>query len=363
MSKNDWNALYDEYVEACKDSTSLSMAEFARAKNLNVNSARRSLNKIKKEREGDHSKSDRSPKKADRSRKPNKSDRPVAARGKSRGGEKTTPLTGASRKKKKSSEEPDHKNGLSYPSRETMGLPARNVGGLNFSGTTHGGYMDLAKVDEDIREAAGLLNETGGIVQLMSARYLQMYRTQQQALEKLEEDYANEQPWKDDLGNVMPMSQAKSRIIFGASEPMTKVESALAKFQQKQQQIAIEEERLYYMQREAHPLTKVEQMEFTEQLIAFKDEKELSGVEAAYLFERQGLPVPSIVMAEANKEIAMREPEKPDLPEITAEELDALMDEFETQNEEWDTAFMEERQAAIAQLDNQEGEDVVEVIE
>ena len=189
-----------------------------------------------------------------------------------------------------------------------------------------------------------------------------MTKNQQELLVNIDEDYANDKPWKDDEGQPMPKSRAVSQVIYGTSKLFTEVEKGLIDTRLKIKKLKLDEQKQYLEQSSAHPLTREEQIKRTKEILADREKRELSAVDTAYLFELEGLPVPRTLSAEVDKEISLRQPVKAEEPEVTAEELDAAMAEYEEQNEKWESSWLEEREQGLKALEDIDGGGV-EVIE
>ena len=374
MAKHDWNASYEQYLLAVENEPDLSAAEFARRNDLNINSARRSFNKIKaKHADSDSSskvKGDHPEKKGDRSlkkpaKKPSKETR--ISKGKK-------PLK--SRGKPVLQEENAHARAESEPLKEDLGnatdhfvAPKRALvagdqsRGKNYRGVKHGAYMKLAKINPELVKAAKLLNDDDGVTTLMSARYLQMRLTLSEMMEAIDRDYGNDQPWKDEHGNTIPKSKAYANALFGTSTAFTELEGKMDNAKLKREKLELDRQKLQLEFDESHPLTKSQQIAETKRILKYRAEKELSAVETSYLFEDQALPLPRTLAAEADKEISMRVPERVDEPEVTAEELDQMMLDYQAQREEWQGDWLAERQAGIAELKTISATDEIEIIE
>lgn len=373
VARHDWEATYKKYLLALESEPDLNAAEFARRNELNINSTRRSFNKIKSNLDGGNSapkkaavKSDRSPKpktkledKKPRSPKKEKDKKQTKSKAKAASkGAKAHATKGAAHQ-----ESENHKvfDQFRAPSR-------RNVVGdqyrdKSFRGVKHGAYMDIAKIDPELVDAAILLNEDDGVATLMTARYLQLRRNQSEMLAAIEESYANGQPWKDDLGNELPKSKAEGQALYGTSKPLTELESQLDKVKTNRRKLEIDEQKLAIALDDAHPMSRVQRIAETKSILAYRVENELSAVEASYLFENMGIEIPRTLAAEADKEISLRQPTKVEAEEVTAEELDQMMADYEEQREEWTGDWLVERMAGIEELKSISASDDVEVIE
>lgn len=364
MAKHDWEVSYKQYLLAVENEPELSVAEFARRNDLNINSARRSFNKIKARLD----EGDRSPSKSDRSRK-------------------KTPSKPSAKKTKKptksTAKQPDtevNAHVIEVGQQSESGLPRitdqfkpptrqqitgnKNSGrSKRYRGAKHGAYMDIAKLDPELVKAAMLLNEDDGVTTLMSARYLQMRSNLSEMLAAIERDYGDNSPWKDENGNVIPKSKAYANALFGTSTAFTELEGKMDNAKLKRQKLEIDRRKLELETTSAHPLTKIEQIELTKQILDYRASNELTAVETSYLFETQGLAVPRTLVAEADKEISLRQPTKEEAQEVTAEELDQMMLEYEQQKQEWSGDWLAEREAGIAELKTVSATDEVEIIE
>jgi hypothetical protein len=365
LAKHDWEVIYKQYLQAIKDTPALSMAEFARNNDLNVNSARRSLNKIKArlDNEGDRSplKPDRSPKKNPAKKAPRKSKSPLKSVSNATQQEvNARAIVGIEQHEKDSRKVTDH---FKAPTREQVTGSKVSTRGRKGKGVKHGAYMELAKINPDLVKAAILLNQDDGVTTLMSARYLQMRLTLSEMIEAIERDYGDNNPWKDENGNVIPKSKAYANALFGTSTAFTELEGKMDNAKLKREKLELDREKLDLEKHEAHPLTKVSQIERTKELLKYRAENELSAVDASYLFELEGLAVPRTLVAEADKEISLRQMVKEDLPEVTAEELDQMMLDYEVQKQEWSGDWLAEREAGIAELKTISASDEVEIIE
>lgn len=365
MAKHDWEVIYKQYLQAVKDAPALSMAEFARNNDLNVNSARRSLNKIKArlDGEGDRSpsKPDRSPKKTPAKRAIKNDKKPTKSISKATQQEvNARAIEGIEQHKKDSLKVTDH---FKAPTREQVTGSKTNTRGRKGKGVRHGAYMDLAKINPDLVKAAILLENDDGVTTLMSARYLQMRLTLSEMIEAIERDYGNDSPWKDDNGNAIPKSKAYANALFGTSTAFTELEGKMDNAKLKREKLKLDRQKLAFEMDLAHPLPKVDQIARIKELIQYRNDNELSAVDASYLFELEGLPIPRTLAAEADKEISLRQPVKEDLPETTAEELDQMMLEFGQQKQEWAGDWLSEREAGIAELKTISANDEVEIIE
>lgn len=370
VAKHDWGASYRQYLLDVKDEPDLSAAEFARRNDLNINSARRSFNKIKSNLAESNNKSDHTEKKGDRSRSTpaNKPSKDSRARGgvkplKSRGGdaiegEKARAVTDSQPLKEDLGNAPDH---FIAPKRALVS--GDKPRGKNYRGVKHGAYMKLAKINPELVKAAKLLNDDDGVTTLMSARYLQMRLTLSEMMEAIDRDYGNNQPWKDEHGNTIPKSKAYANALFGTSTAFTELEGKMDNAKLKRSKLAIDHGKLQLELDEAHPLSKSEQIAETKRILRYRLEHELTAVETSYLFEDQALPLPRTLAAEADKEISMRVPERVDEPEVTAEELDQMMLDYQAQRDEWQGDWLAERQAGIAELKTISATDEVEIIE
>lgn len=368
-NKRDWSALYDAFVLACESEPKLSITEFAKRNDLPAASARRSFNDIKKARNGDQVKSDRSVKKGDQ--KPAKTTRSAkkAQTTKKVKPSKTTANDGEGVEKAHPSiSEQDFESEILKASDllrpiKRVQVPNSGSRGLGFAGVTHGAYMDFAKFDPDIIELASVLFSEGGATQVQSARLIQMSVIQNKMKAAIEKDYAEGNPWKDENGNTIPISRAKSQLEFGSSKAFTDVEKANIQARLEYYKLEIQQRKLEIELHVQHPLSYKERIARTRELLAIKAKEDLSAVDASYLFEVEGIPIPRTLAAEADKEISLRQPERIDAPEVTAEELDEMMAEYSEQMDEWDGDWLAERQQGISELKGIDANDDVEVIE
>ena len=352
LAKTDWKALYKEYCERLESAPDLSAAAFAREKGLNVNSCRRSFNNIKNKTDrsqSDTEKSDRSPKATTR--------RKAATDKASKGGGAQTTSSNRAREAKESNVF-DHK--FKMPPRSNL---VDHDHRDDAQGVMHGAYMDLAKIPEDIRNVALQLSDGDAVLNMMQARYLYVHRTHQEMMTAIEKDYEEGNAWKDEFGNPMPKSKALSHVVFGTSKPMTELETGIIKAHQNKQKLDLEQYKTSLQLHDLHPLSKAEQLSLTTELLEQVEQAELSAVSACYLFDKNGIEPPKTLQAEAAKEISLRQPKREEGEEITAEQLDKEMAEYEAKFDEWSGhKFMEERLNFInnAQVD---GDNNVEVIE
>lgn len=377
VAKIDWDAIYKEYLRALECEPELSTAEFARRGELNINSARRSFNKIKSERlggtdglKGTKSKGDRSPSKADqvaskKDRSPKKDDSKKSTRKPLKSKTKPAAKTG----KADTPAQPQHSetdfekvfDQISAPSRrKVVGDKSRDQG---FRGVKHGAYMDIAKLDPELIDAAILLNQDDGIPVLMSARYLQLRRNQSEMLEAIEIAYSKGEGWKDDLGNSIPRSKAEGQALYGTSKPLTELEAQMEKIKAANKRFELDEQKLALLLDEAHPLSRVQRIKRTKIILQYRIDNDLTAVETSYIFENDGVEIPRTLAAEADKEISLRQPTREETPETTAEELDQMMLEYEAQREHWDGDWLADRMQGISELKAMSATDEVEIIE
>lgn len=372
LAQHDWEVSYKQYLLAVENEPTLSMAQFARKNDLNINSARRSFNKIKARLAAENNVGDRSPEKPDRS--PKKASRSPKAKPKISKDKKPLKTTGKATKKEVNAhaiegvEQPksnlpkvtDH---FKPPTRAQVTGSKSSNRSKKYRGTKHGAYIDISKLDPDLVKAAMLLNEDDGVTTLMSARYLQMRANLSEMIAAIDRDYGNDEPWTDEHGNKIPQSKAYANALFGTSSAFTELEGKMDNAKLKREKLILDRQKLAIEYNEAHPLSKAQQIELTKKLIEYREEKELSAVDAAYLFEVEGVPVPRTLAAEADKEISLRQPVKAEAEEVTAEELDQMMADYEAQREEWTGDWLAEREAGIAELKTISANDEVEVIE
>lgn len=377
VARLDWDALYKHYLLALESEPDLSAAEFARRNELNINSARRSFNKIKAKLSGGdgalsatEKEGDRSLKKGDRSLDENT---PVSTNKAKAAGEKKPAKTKGKADKigeKAHGKAPRPLNEsdfdkvfdqLSVPSRRKVTGDRHRSG--EFRGVRHGAYMDLMKLDPELIEAAVLLNEDNGVPVLMSARYLQLRKNQSEMLLAIETSYENDEPWTDELGNVLPRSKAEGQALFGTSKVLTELEAQMESSKKWRAKQASDEIKIAAALDEAHPLSRVQRIQRTKHILQYRTENDLSAVEASYIFESEGIEIPRTLVAEADKEISLRQPAKEDAPEVTAEELDQMMLDYQSQRDHWDGDWLAERKAGIEELKTISASDAVEVIE
>ena len=224
----------------------------------------------------------------------------------------------------------------------------------NNAGMTHGGYTAFCNLDEDIQVVAAQLATDYGELELSAGRYLQMYRYHQQILKSVETDYQEGNAWKDELGNPLSKGQALSRVLFGASKPMTELETAINKMKANKRKDELERYRLRVQDDERHPLTLVERIAKTRELMTLRTERELSALDTARLFELEGLSLPHSLREEVSREVALIEPAMETDGGISDAELERMSLEYAQKNQYRLHSWLPERRQEIAAMLEQE---------
>lgn len=78
----------------------------------------------------------------------------------------------------------------------------------NTNAMTFGGYASLLEIDDDIREAVETLGLGDYDLLISIARHMQMSRALGRMQKAIASDYDSKKPWKDEMGQPMPRSQA-----------------------------------------------------------------------------------------------------------------------------------------------------------
>ncbi|WP_139157128.1 MULTISPECIES: DegT/DnrJ/EryC1/StrS family aminotransferase [unclassified Leclercia] len=220
-----------------------------------------------------------------------------------------------------------------------------------------GGYCSLLEMDDDIVELALATGLDNRDLVLAQGRYMTMYRKQNQILKKIAEDY-DSSPWVDEEGQPMPRDQVEAQAIFGTSQRMTELESAIArhklglmKFELDRQKQALDARKQALAEWNRHPMPLAERIEHTRAIMKHRVDNELSALETARLFDLEHLEYPPSLHAEMLKEVSWIEPTAHKEGGVTDEELEAESRAYREQQrvrEEWLLARNEEITGIIA---------------
>ena len=221
-----------------------------------------------------------------------------------------------------------------------------------------GGYCSLLEMDDDIVSLAVATGMDNRDLILAQGRYMTMYRKQNQILKKIAEDYSSE-PWVDEEGQPMPRDQVEAQAIFGTSQRMTELESAIArhklglmKLELDRQKQALDARKQALAEWNRHPMPLAERIERTRAIMQHRVDNELSALETARLFDLEYLEYPPSLHAEMLKEVSWIEPTADKEGGVTDEELEAESRAYREQQqrvrEEWLPARNEEITAIIA---------------
>ena len=142
----------------------------------------------------------------------------------------------------------------------------------NTNAMTFGGYASLLEIDDDIREAVETLGLGDYDLLISIARHMQMSRALGRMQKAIASDYDSKKPWKDEMGQPMPRSQAEIQALFGVSQRMTELEATISR-----RKMAMRKQDLVERQaeHEAHPLTRAERIARTRDILAQRADQEL----------------------------------------------------------------------------------------
>ncbi|MDH0348205.1 hypothetical protein [Aeromonas dhakensis] len=209
-----------------------------------------------------------------------------------------------------------------------------------------GGYCSLLELDDEIRDLAVATSHGNRDLLLAQGRYMTMYRKQNQILKRIADNYQGGGAWIDDEGNKMPQDQAEAQAIFGISQRMTELESSIArhklgilKLELDREKMALEQRKQSLAEWNRHPLCRAERIARTAELLDLREEKGLSAIETATMFNREDIELPAALHAEMIKEITWLEPKSEQGSGITMEELERESREYQEKQrkirEEW----------------------------
>jgi len=198
-------------------------------------------------------------------------------------------------------------------------------------------------MEPDIQEMAIAMSVDKHIIQIQTARYMQMMRAKADTLAGIDRDYDNGKPWKDALGNDIPRSRAKAECIFGSSEQFTSLESSINRSLLVSRKLDMEE-------RDAHPLTRTQQIDLTRKIMIARQRAGWSAHKTAQVFEMRGIKLPESLKLELQKEISWLTPPVDEDVGITDAELERLSRDYQEKQKEIHDSWLPSRRAEIAQL-------------
>lgn len=221
----------------------------------------------------------------------------------------------------------------------------------NTNAMTFGGYASLLEIDDDIREAVETLGLGDYDLLISITRHMQMSRALGRMQKAIASDYDSKKPWKDEMGQPMPRSQAEIQALFGVSQRMTELEATISR-----RKMAMRKQDLVERQaeHEAHPLTRAERIARTRDILAQRADQELSALDTSYLFVNEGLDIPLPLQIETKKEVSWLEPDIDTEGGTDYEELALGRQEFYKKLKYQEEVWLPARQAEIAAMIEQE---------
>lgn len=165
-----------------------------------------------------------------------------------------------------------------------------------------GGYVSYLNMDDDILEAAIALSSDDGDLTLASGRYLQLFRCKEKARKKAIEDYRDGQKWcYPGTETEMPLEMAVMQTETAPAQRLAELERIIgtrkaALWRQAQ------------VERELHPYTKRERLNFTTEILQKRRVNGWSALETAQELEMMGLSLPDSLKMEVAREVGFIEP-------------------------------------------------------
>ena len=386
MARTDWTLHKEQFERYRDENPSLTLAQYCDNNDLNAATARRHIksratSEVRKVRKTGNAQSAQSAQ-SESKRKTSKSSKKAASKevtAHGSGCESAQSTESANPKYQKNAQIQDgeqragaKKNtaqgrrdrnkaeGFDAPVKPRRRAPPFSKG--NKMGMTHGGYATLSSVDIDIQQAAiEQCGDGASYVEVLSvSRALQMDRFASELHQEIEErDCFYKKLLESNASDIgaetieaieSQPSKAKKHadIIMGMSD----------RFMSTLQMAHIarnDREKNYFKFHELNPSSATDRAERTTQLFQYIETESLGPVDAARLFEKEGLKVPEILAQEAKHEISQREIELGNEGIFTEEEMkaeeEAFVEEMATMEDQI-AQRKEEIEAAIqAQVD------------
>lgn len=165
-----------------------------------------------------------------------------------------------------------------------------------------GGYVSYLNMDSDILEAALALSSDDGDLTLASGRYLQLFRCKEKARKKAIEDYKAGQKWcYPGTETEMPLEMAVMQTETAPAQRLAELERIIGTRKAtlwRQAQV----------ERELHPYTKRERLNFTTEILQKRRVNGWSALETAQELEMMGLSLPDSLKMEVAREVGFIEP-------------------------------------------------------
>jgi len=305
MAKHDWKELYLDYQKNHEPSGA-SVSAYAKFKCLPSGSCRRAFKKLKDE--SDRIASDRLS--GDREGTPEKKRSP----------KKKTTVKATASEGAKPKRSPARGKAVEVAKRADH-FTRMKTG--NTKAQSHGGYTTLAGIDNDVLDAVACMNDSGFESEkyLVSAQILHVERLANVNINKLIKEYDEDGPRIDENNREIPLERLISNIRFPSSEQVGRLSKILADIKDKEQKALRDSARLD-MEQERHTHSP-ERMRTNQMLILKRRLDEgLTALETSRLLEVEGIPIPPLLMKEAEHEIRTAKPAD-DSQGLSEEELDA----------------------------------------
>lgn len=360
MAKVDWEEHRRRHRE---EYSKLTLAAYAEKFGLNPSTARRAMGGVKAEGRGkgrkatqaptqsktdhpaksDHSKSDHSSKsdhplspqktkekeiKSSRYRKPNKAAGGRAAHASDPAAEQTPRV----RNRKN-----DHQKPPTYRDGEVV------VCMEPLTAQDHtGGYVTYLNMDEDILEAALALATDDGDLTLANGRYLQLFRCKENARKKAIEDYKEGKKWcYPGTETEMPLEMAVMQTETAPAQRLAELERFMG----------VRKATLWRQrqtEREQHPYTKQERVDFTTEILQSRRKNGWSALETAQELEMMGLGLPDSLKMEVAREVGFIEPITDTDGGISEAELEAQSRAYMADQQEIMGSWLPHRREEVA---------------
>lgn len=209
-----------------------------------------------------------------------------------------------------------------------------------------GGYVSFLNMDEDILEASLALAADDGDLTLANGRYLQLFRCKEAARKRAIADYEKNQPWcYPGTETEMPLEMAIMQAETAPAQRLAELERYMGV-----RKATIWRQR--QAEREQHPLTFKERMDFTTEILQERSAKGWSALETAQQLEVMGLELPRSLELEVAREVGFIEPITDTDGGISDEELEAQSRAYMAAQKElmgsWLPTRREEVAAALA---------------
>ncbi|MGL5224865.1 MAG: hypothetical protein ACRC8Q_05985 [Aeromonas sp.] len=218
-----------------------------------------------------------------------------------------------------------------------------------------GGYVTYLNMDEDILGAALALATDDGDLTLANGRYLQLLRCKENARKRAQDDYEAGKTWcYPGTETEMPLEMAVMQTETAPAQRLAELERFIGTRKATLWRQAQAE-------RELHPYTKRERLNFTTEILQKRKVNGWGALETAQELEMMGLSLPESLKMEVAREIGFIEPIADTDGGISDAELEEMSRAYMAEQTEVMGTWLPERRRALeealaAEVAHQNGE-------